>query len=74
MGEISLIVYKEGFLRTRFYFSRGGQTREGVKILLFENNSTQSTEPFSIIEGPNRVWVDELVKKFQPAESVDVSP
>lgn len=75
-GEISLIVYKEGFLPYALFYLQvaGGQTREGVKILLFENNSTQSTEPFSIIEGPNRVWVDELVKKFQPVESVDVSP
>ncbi len=75
-GEVSLIVYKEGFLPYALFYLQvaGGQTRKDVKILLFENNSTQNSEPFSIIEGPNRVWVDELVKKFQPTESVDVSP
>jgi hypothetical protein len=68
-GEISLIVYKDGFLPYALFYLQvaDGQTRDGVKILLFENDSTGSTEPFSIIEGPNRAWVDELVKKYQPA-------
>lgn len=67
-GEVSLIVYKEGFLPYALFYLQvaGGETRKGVKILLFENNSTGSAEPFSIIEGPNRVWVDELVKMYQP--------
>ncbi len=67
-GEVSLIVYKDGFLPYALFYLQvtGGETRKGVKILLFENNSTGSTEPFSIIEGPNRLWVDELVKKYRP--------
>jgi hypothetical protein len=75
-GEISLIVYKDGFLPYALFYLQvaGGQTRSGVKILLFENNSTGNSEPFSIIEGPNRAWVDELIEKFQPTESVDISP
>lgn len=81
-GEVSLIVYKEGFLPYALFYLQvmGGQTRSGVKILLFESNSTGNSEPFSIIEGPNRAWVDELVGKFKPTESsepkesVDVSP
>jgi hypothetical protein len=85
-GEVSLIVYKDGFLPYALFYLQvvGGQTRTGVKVLLFENNSTGSSEPFSIIEGPNRAWVNELVNKFQPkdkptesaepSESVDVSP
>jgi hypothetical protein len=67
-GEVSLIVYKDGFLPYALFYLQviGGETRKGVKILLFENNSTGSSEPFSIIEGPNRLWVDELVKKYAP--------
>jgi len=67
-GEVSLIVYKEGFLPYALFYLQvaENETRKGVKILLFENGSTGSAEPFSIIEGPNRAWVDALVKKYQP--------
>jgi hypothetical protein len=67
-GEVSLIVYKDGFLPYALFYLQvlGGETRSGVKILLFEDNSTGNPEPFSIIEGPNRLWVDELVKRYQP--------
>lgn len=75
-GEVSLVVYKEGFLPYALFYLQvaGGQTRNGVKVLLFESNSTGNSEPFSIIEGPNRAWVDELVHKFQPEASADISP
>lgn len=67
-GEITLIVYKEGFVPYALFYLQvlGGQTREGVKILLFEEGQTESAEPFSIIEGPNRVWVDALVEMYRP--------
>jgi hypothetical protein len=67
-GEVSLIVYKEGFLPYALFYLQvaENQTRKDVKVLLFENDSTGSAEPFSIIEGPNRAWVDELVNKYQP--------
>lgn len=67
-GEITLIVYKEGFVPYALFYLQvvGGQTREGVKILLFEEGQTESAQPFSIIEGPNRVWVDALVEMYRP--------
>ena len=67
-GEVSLVVYKDGFLPYALFYLQviGGETRSGVKILLFESNSTGNSEPFSIIEGPNRLWVDELVRMYQP--------
>jgi hypothetical protein len=67
-GEVSLIVYKDGFVPYALFYLQvlGGQTREGVKILLFEQGSTDSEEPFSIIEGPNRAWVDQLVEMYRP--------
>jgi hypothetical protein len=67
-GEITLIIYKEGFIPYALFYLQviGGQTREGVKILLFEEGQTESAQPFSIIEGPNRVWVDALVEMYRP--------
>ena len=67
-GEVSLIIYKDGFVPYALFYLQviGGQTREGVKILLFEQGSTDSEEPFSIIEGPSRVWVNELVEMYRP--------
>ncbi len=67
-GEVTLIVYKEGFIPYALFYLQviGGETREGVKILLFEEGQTESAEPFSIIEGPNRVWVDALVDMYRP--------
>lgn len=67
-GEITLIIYKDGFVPYALFYLQvlGGQTREGVKILLFEQDKTQNNAPFSIIEGPNRIWVNELVEKYRP--------
>lgn len=67
-GEITLIIYKEGFVPYALFYLQvlSGQTREGVKILLFEEGQTESAEPFSIIEGPNRVWVNALVDMYRP--------
>lgn len=67
-GEVTLIIYKEGFMPYALFYLQviDGQTREGVKILLFEQGVSKSSEPFSIIEGPNRLWVDKLIKMYQP--------
>ena len=67
-GEITLIIYKDGFVPYALFYLQvaAGETREGVKILLFEQGDTESSEPFSIIEGPNRVWVDALIEMYQP--------
>ncbi len=68
-AEVSLIIYKDGYIPYALFYLQvmGGQTREGVKILLFEEGSSGSSEPFSIVEGPNRAWVDELVEKYRPS-------
>lgn len=69
-GEVSMIIYKEGFVPYALFYLQviENETREGVKILLFEKGLTDSSEPFSIIEGPNRLWVNELIKMYQPEE------
>lgn len=68
-AEVTLIIYKDGYIPYALFYLQvmEGETREGVKILLFEEGASDSTEPFSIIEGPNRAWVDELVEKYRPS-------
>lgn len=67
-GEISVIIYKKDYVPYALFYLQvfKDKTRKGVKILLFKEGTITSTEPFSIIEGPNRVWVDELIKQHQP--------
>lgn len=67
-AEVSLIVYKDGYIPYALFYLQvmAGETREGVKILLFEDSASDSSEPFSIIEGPNRAWVDALVEQYRP--------
>ena len=69
-GEVSLIVYKNGYVPYALFYLQvlENETRQGVKILLFSDDQTESDEPFSIIEGPNRVWVDALIDMYQPKE------
>ncbi len=68
-AEVSVIIYKDGYVPYALFYLQvmAGETREGVKILLFEEGSSDSSEPFSIIEGPNRAWVDALVEQYDPS-------
>lgn len=67
-GEINLIVYKDGFTTyALFYLQVSPSTpRKNVKILMFKKDEIESAEPFSIIEGPNKLWVDKLIEKYTP--------
>ena len=69
-GEVSLIIYKNGYVPYALFYLQvlENETRQGVKILLFADDQTQSDEPFSIIEGPNRLWVDTLIDMYQPQQ------
>ncbi len=67
-GEITLIVYKEGYNEYVLFHTHvwENQTREGPKILLFPKEEGRDSEPISIVEGPHRLWVESLVEKFRP--------
>lgn len=69
-GEISVIIYKEEYLSYALFYLQviEGQTRENVEILMFKEEDAMSANPFSIIEGPNRLWVNELIRKYQKKE------
>ena len=66
-GEISVIFYKEGYIDYALFYLQvlEGNTRENVEILMFENGKMQSDQPFSIIEGPNKIWVNEMITKHK---------
>ncbi len=66
-GEITLIVYADGYLP--YVLVHGmilpDQTRNGPDILMFRKENAESGQPFTIVEAPNKLWVNELIKKFE---------
>jgi len=69
-GEVSAVIYRKDYIPYALFYLQvfPEKTRKGVKILLFKKGEITSDEPFSIIEGPNRIWVEEVIKKYQPKE------
>lgn len=67
-GEITLLVYKDDYIEYALFHTHvwENQVRNGPRILLFPKDAGGKNEPFSLIEGPHRLWVNELVKKFRP--------
>ena len=67
-GEITLIVYREGYVEYALFHVHvwEDQTRKGPKILLFPQVEGEKHEPFTVVEGPHRLWVRELVEKYRP--------
>ena len=67
-GEITLIVYKDGYADYVLFHTQvwENQCREGPRILLFKADAQAKEQPFSIVEGPQRLWVMELVEKYLP--------
>jgi len=67
-GEITLIVYKEGYIDYVLFHTHvwENQSRKGPKILLFPESRSQSSDPMAIVEAPHRLWVKQLVEKFKP--------
>ena len=67
-GEITLLVYKDGYLPYALFYTQvlESEVRQGPRVYLFNEAESVAKEPFSIIEGPDRAWVDSLVKKYNP--------
>ncbi|NLJ40435.1 MAG: hypothetical protein GX352_02310 [Clostridiales bacterium] len=67
-GEITLIVYKEGYIEYILLHTNiwEGQNRQGPKILLFKKEDKLLDQPMSIIEGPNQLWINSLVEQYKP--------
>ncbi|NLA84126.1 MAG: carboxypeptidase-like regulatory domain-containing protein [Clostridiales bacterium] len=67
-GEITLIVYKEGYVEYILLHTQVWETinREGPEILLFPRVQDGYNETFTVVENPHRIWVQDLVEKFRP--------
>ena len=63
-GEVTLIVYKDGYTPYVLFHTQvwENEARQGPRIFMFEDDG--SSQPFSIVEGPQRIWVNQLVEKF----------
>ncbi|MGI6176474.1 MAG: hypothetical protein ACOYJC_10045 [Christensenellales bacterium] len=67
-GEITLIAYSDGYIPYALFYVQvwENETRQGPRIYLFPENQAGSKEPFSIIEGPQRLWVNRIVDQYRP--------
>ncbi|MGI6003902.1 MAG: hypothetical protein ACOX88_00595 [Christensenellales bacterium] len=67
-GEITIIAYKDGYVENAlFHISvEPGKVRHGPNVMMFKVGEISSTEPLSLIEGPPRLWLNELVEKYRP--------
>lgn len=68
-GGITVLVYKKGYTEYALFYTntKPKYTRPPIKIYLFSNDNVDSDQPFSIIEGPDRNWVKDVLKKYRPA-------
>lgn len=69
-GEVSAVIYKKGYVPYALFYLEvfPDKTRKGVKILIFKEGEITNDQPFSIIEGPNRIWVNDVIKKYTPKD------
>ena len=67
-GEITLLAYKESYVPYALFHTQvwENEARQGPKLLMFPQDATDSEQPFSIVEGPPRLWVNGLLDQFRP--------
>ncbi len=70
-GEITLLVYQQGYVDCAIFHVSvwENQTRNGPTVLLFPIAAGDSNQPFALTEGPQRLWVDQLLDQFRPEDS-----
>lgn len=69
-GEITLLVYKDGYVDCAIFHVNvwENQTRNGPVVLMFPATADTAGQPFTLTEGPNRIWVNELLNRCRPDE------
>mgnify|MGYP001062008698 CR=1 FL=1 len=67
-GEITLLVYKQGYVDCAIFHVSvfENQVRNGPTVLLFPVSAGESNQPFTLTEGPHRLWVNQLLDKYRP--------
>jgi hypothetical protein len=67
-GEVTVLVYKEGYADYALFHVEvwENQLRSGPNVYLFAQSPSDYQQPFSIVEGPPRLWVNGLLDQFRP--------
>ena len=70
-GNVCVLIYADGYIPYALFDMRveANKKRTGPTILIFPEGSTQSDDPFNIVEAPERAWVNSLVEKYQPDDT-----
>ena len=70
-GEITLLVYRDSYLPYALFHTqvRPDCPREDLRIYLFAEDGSMAEQPFSVIEGPPREWVNGLLERFCPSST-----
>ena len=65
-GEVTIIVTKPGYATYVLFYAQiwENETRQGPNVLLFKADERAAERPYIIIEGPQRIWVNELISKY----------
>jgi len=67
-GECTLLVYLEGYIPYALFHVAiwEHQARQGPNIYLFPKDDGADNQPFTVVEAPQRLWVEGLLEKFAP--------
>lgn len=67
-GGVCVLVYANGYIPYALFDMQveSNKKRAGPTVLIFQQGTTQTDDPFSIVEGPQRAWVNALVEKYRP--------
>lgn len=70
-GSVCVLVYADGYIPYALFDMQveANKKRLGPTILLFPEGSTQSDDPLSIVEAPQRAWVNALVQQYRPKQA-----
>lgn len=65
-GEVTIIVNKPGYATYVLFYAQiwENETRQGPNVLLFKADESAAERPYIIVEGPQRIWVNELISKY----------
>ena len=66
--EVTVLIYKAGYVESALFHVQiwSGQTRTGPVVYLFPITIGGNNLPFSLTEGPQRLWVSQLLDKYRP--------
>jgi hypothetical protein len=70
-GDVCVLVYADGYIPYALFDMQvePNKRRTGPTVLIFQKGTTQSDDPFNIVEAPERAWVNALVQKYEPQAS-----